>query len=382
MYIWNHQGWPHFVHTREAIIPALLKLHYAQGSLDSAIGLLDDDARMQVVSQVLALETLKNSEIEGEHLDVALVRASVTRRLGSPDVPKKMGDREDHAVAILFDAVQDKRPMEMERILSWHESLFVGVSPNARPPQVGHYRVGPVYLLSGRTVGRERIVYEGVPHQRVEEEMSKLFDWIQVGNNENERVVQSALAHLWFVCIHPFSDGNGRLSRTLSEYILAFDHDISNHCYSVSSQIMTERATYYEKLATVSTQNISMDVTEWVIWYVEMVGRAMEEWADSITMTSTISRTVHLLNPAQFNARQIAMLVKLVEGSLYGKLTTSKWAKMTKCSVDSAGRDINALVERGLLVRSSSGGRSTSYDLALDFDEVLQALDGDNEKLS
>lgn len=382
MYIWNHRQWPHFIYDRAAIIPALLKLRYAQGTLDSAINLLDDNARMQVVSRMLAFETLKNSEIEGEYLDVASVWSSVTRRLGSPDISPKKDDREEHAVAILFDAMQDKQPMTKERILDWHESLFVGVSPKARPPQVGQYRVGPVYLLSGRTVGRERIVYEGVPHQRVEEEMSMLIDWIQGENGDGERVVQSALAHLWFVCIHPFSDGNGRLSRTLSEYILALDHEISKQHYSVSSQIMTERATYYEKLSSVSTQNTSMDVTEWVLWYVEMVGRAMEAWADSITMTIKVSRTVSRLNPIQFNHRQITMLVKLVEGSLYGKLTTSKWTKIAKCSVDSAGRDINVLIEKGLLVRSSSGGRSTSYDLALDFELVVQALAGEKEKLS
>ena len=210
MYVWNNQKWPHFDYDREAVIPALLKLRYAQGSLDNAVSLLDHDARMQVVSRMLAFETLKNSEIEGEHLDVASVWSSVTRRLGLPDRSPKKGKREDHAVAILFDAMQDKRPMTNERILSWHENLFVGVSQKARPPQVGQWRACPVYLLSGRAVGRERIVYEGVPHQRVAEEMSKLIDWVQTGNGEDERVIQSALAHLWFVCIHPFSDGNGR----------------------------------------------------------------------------------------------------------------------------------------------------------------------------
>ncbi|AEC02440.1 Fic family protein [Parasphaerochaeta coccoides] len=373
-YIWEHLRWPHFTYDREAIMQILVNTKYVQGALDNAANLLSHDARVNFTSRMITAETMQSSEIEGENLDVASVWSSVSHRLGIPVSPLKKKENEEHIVDIVFDALHDKQPMTTDRIFSWHRNLFTGVPRKTQPSLVGTWRMSDVYIMSGRAIGKERIGYEGVPHERIETEMAALIDWLNSEQPTGERIIQSALAHLWFVCIHPFGDGNGRIARALSDYILALDHEDTGHYYSISAQINRERSAYYEELSRLSGQSSSIDVTSWLLWYAGMVERAMKIATDSITTTIRIRQLVQAFDSQGLNSRQISLLIKRAEGSFYGKLTTSKWAKIAKCSVDTAGRDINFLMGKGLLVRSASGGRSTSYELPENFEIMVAAM--------
>lgn len=373
-YIWQNPLWPQFSYNKDKLIFSLSALDDIRNRLGGAAAQLDHEARMNFTMRMIANETVKNSEIEGESLDMASVWSSVSRRLGQPASPRKAKAHEENNVEIIFDALHNKDAMTTERILSWHRILFSSLPRRARPDQIGAWRTGPVYIMGGRTIGKETTVYEGVPASRIPSEMDRLISWIAGQETDMDGIIRSALTHLWFVCIHPFGDGNGRLARTLSEYILALDRDDGGHYYSVSAQIIRERSAYYEALSTVSSQSGSMDVTSWLVWYIAMLSRAMSSSLDSISMTMKISRMVRKLDPSIYNSRQITMLVTMVEGSFFGKLTSGKWAKMMKCSQDTALRDIVFMLEKGLLVRLPAGGRSTAYELSLDIEEVLARL--------
>jgi len=374
-YIWEHQNWPNFTFNTTAVEKLLHRIHYLQGTLDATATLIDDAARERIQIEMLTDETLKSNEIEGVLLEAASVWSFVSRRLGiDTGVPKNPDKRSENAAALVMDAVQNHHiPLTNERLLGWHRLLFADAAPRLQPPIVGGWRTGSVSIVSGRYEGRQIEIFEGVPAEQVEREIARLLESIQ-SKPRYHYLIESALSHLWFVCIHPFGDGNGRIARALSDYLLAAGEERKDHLYSISGQINRERNQYYEALALVSASS-SVDITSWVVWYLEMLQRSLEYSVGEIRKVLNLSRLVRSLDPNRYNARQISMLCKLVEGSFFGKLTTAKWAKMTKSTSYTAGRDINELVEIGLLIKSEAGGRSTSYELTTDLWNLLDGED-------
>ncbi|NQT59863.1 MAG: Fic family protein [Bacteroidetes bacterium] len=374
-YIWEHQNWPNFTFDTSATERLLHRIHYLHGTLDAAAMTVDTAAREKIQIEMLADETLKSNEIEGVLLEAASVWSSVSLRLGIDNsVPKKLDKGSENAAALVMDAVQNHNtPLTCERLFGWHRLLFSDTAPKLQPPVVGGWRTKPVSIISGRYEGRQIEIFEGVPAEQVKREMARLLVSIQ-SKPQYHYLIESAVTHLWFVCIHPFGDGNGRIARALSDYLLARGDERKDHLYSISGQIHRDRNQYYEALTSVSASP-SVDITSWVVWYLEMLQRSLEYSVEEIRKVLDLSRLVRSLDPNHYNARQISMLCKLVEGSFFGKLTTAKWAKMTKSTSYTAGRDINELVEIGLLIKSEAGGRSTSYELTTDLWNLLDGED-------
>jgi Fic family protein len=320
--------------------------------------------RQEAILKTLTEDVLTSSEIEGEHLDEGQVRSSIARRLGMDIGGLRPVDRNvEGVVEMTLDATAHyEQPLTAERMLAWHSSLFPDGRSGMRRIQVGAWRddgSGPMQVVSG-AVGRERVHFEAPAAGRIGHEIKLFLDWLKE-KAENDWVVKAGLAHLWFVTIHPFDDGNGRIARAIADLALARSEQCAQRFYSMSAQIRQERAAYYDILE--KTQRGTMDVTPWMVWFLGCLGRAIEG-AQTI-LGAVLSKARFWEATADFtpNERQRAVLNRLLDG-FDGKITTTKWAKQAKCSHDTALRDIAALVERGLLVRNPEGGRSTSYALA------------------
>jgi len=320
--------------------------------------------REETVLRTLTEDVLKSSEIEGEKLGADQVRSSVARRLGLDIGGLKAADRHvEGVVEMMLDATQQyDQPLTQERLFGWHASLF----PTGRS---GMHRIGagawrddsaaPMQVVSG-PVGRERVHFEAPAAARLDEEMRRFLEWF---NSEvaREPVLKAALAHLWFVTIHPFDDGNGRIARAIADMALARSEGSSQRFFSMSAQIREERADYYRILE--QTQRGTMDVTAWMEWFLGCLTRAIEAAQSTFSAVIARARQWDTLRDVSLNERQRLVVNRLLEG-FEGKLTTSKWAALTRCSTDTALRDIQQLVEKGVLVRNPAGGRSTSYSLA------------------
>jgi Fic family protein len=319
--------------------------------------------RQEAVLQTLTEDVLKSSEIEGEILDPAQVRSSVARRLGMDVGGLKPADRNvEGVVEMMLDATRKyDQPLNSERLFAWHAALFPTGRSGMRRVQVGAWRDdsnGPMQVVSG-PIGRERVHYEAPQATRLDAEMAAFFDWFNAGN-EADWVVKAALAHLWFVTVHPFDDGNGRIARAIADMALARSEHSSQRFYSMSAQIRDERDAYYRVLE--QTQKGTLDVTRWMEWFLVCLERAIVGAQTTLENVLYKTRFWENLRDFQLNERQRLVLNRLLDG-FEGKLTTSKWAKLAKCSHDTALRDILPLVERAILVRSPQAGRSTSYEL-------------------
>jgi Fic family protein len=318
----------------------------------------------EAVLRTLTEDVLKSSEIEGERLDADQVRSSVARRLGIDIGGLHPADRHvEGIVEMMLDATQHyDQLLTADRLFDWHASLFPTGRSGMHRITVGSWRndrTAPMQVVSG-PVGRERVHFEAPVAERLDEEMRRFLEWF---NSETtiEPVLKAALAHLWFVTIHPFDDGNGRIARAIADMALARSEGSSRRFYSMSAQIREERGDYYGILER--TQKQTMDVTAWMEWFLACLTRALQSAQAALSGVIERARYWERLRDLPLNERQRLVINKLVEG-FEGKLTTSKWAALTKSSNDTALRDIQQLVERGVLLRNPEGGRSSSYSLA------------------
>ena len=361
MYLYELKNWPQFFWDQESITELLIQLRHEQGRLIGGMESIGFHLRDETILETLTQDVVKSSEIEGEILDQSLVRSSVARHLGMEDAALNLVDRSvDGIVEMMLDATQKfDQPLTKKRLLGWHALLF----PNGRSGfsriKVGAWRPGPVQVISGH-MSKETIHFEGPPAERVDHEMELFLNWI---NNEInlDPVLKAAIAHLWFVTIHPFEDGNGRIGRAIADMLLARSEKSSRRFYSLSAQIQQERKKYYAILE--ETQKGTLEITLWIEWFFACLGRAIEN------ALSTLDTIVH---KAQFwedlakiplNERQRKMINRLLDG-FDGKLTTTKWAKITKCSQDAAYRDILDLIDKKILIKNAEGGRNTNYSLS------------------
>jgi Fic family protein len=320
--------------------------------------------RQEAVLQTLTSAVLKSSEIEGENLDAAQVRSSIARRLGMDIGALKAADRRvEGVVEMMLDATRHyDRPLTDERLFGWHAALFPTGRSGMSKIAVGAWRDdrnGPMQVISG-PVGRERVHFEAVPAARLPAEMAAFLDWFN-RPPEIDEVLKAALAHLWFVTVHPFEDGNGRIARAIADMALARSENSPQRFYSMSTQIRLERNAYYDILE--STQKATLDVTAWMEWFLGCLGRAIDGAQTLLASVLAKARFWERLHGVPLNERQTLVLNRLLDG-FEGKLTTSKYATLAKCSQDTAHRDILSLVEQGILVRNPEGGRSTSTTLS------------------
>ena len=323
------------------------------------------ELRQEALLDTLTEDVLKTSEIEGEKLDAAQVRSSVARHLGMDIAGLTPADRAvDGIVEMMLDATGHyDEALTAERLFGWHAALFPTGRSGMRSILVGRWRddsTGPMQVVSG-PVGREHVHFEAPSARRIGDEMRAFLDWFN-GATETDWLLKAGIAHLWFVTLHPFDDGNGRIARAIADMALARSERSAQRFYSMSAQIRRERNDYYEVLE--STQNGTLDITSWLDWFLGCLGHAIEGAQTTLATVLTKAHFWDEVGSATVNERQRLLLNLLLEG-FEGKLTTSKWAKMAKCSPDTALRDIQALVDRGILVRGREGGRSTSYYLVM-----------------
>ena len=358
-YIHELPDWPQFVWNHETVAAPLASARHKQGRLLGQMEALGFKVREEAVLRTLTDDVLKSSEIEGEKLDAEQVRSSVARRLGMDIGGLKPADRNvEGVVEMMLDAAQRyDQPLTEDRLFGWHAALF----PTAHRIKVGAWRndsMAPMQVASG-PVGRERVHFEAPPAARLEEEMRRFLEWFN-GDATTEPVLKAAQAHLWFVTIHPFDDGNGRIARAIADMALARSEESSQRFYSMSAQVRQDRSDYYRILE--QTQQASMDITAWVEWFLACLTQAIEGAHSALAGVITKARYWETLRDVPLNDRQRLVINRLLDG-FEGTLTTSKWATLTKSSQDTALRDMQQLVERGVLIRNPAGGRSTSYSL-------------------
>jgi Fic family protein len=365
MYIHELQDWPRFVWNREQLAEALASVRHRQGRLTGHMEALGFKLRQEAVLQTLTADVLESSEIEGEELDAEQVRSSIARRLGMDVSGLKPADRKvEGIVEMMLDATRHyDQPLTAERLLAWHASLFPAGRSGMSRIRAGAWRddsTGPMEVVSG-AVGKERVHFQAPPAPRLDRDMRAFLDWFNA-NADIDPVLKAGLAHLWFVTIHPFDDGNGRIARAIADMTLARSENSPQRFYSMSAQIRQERSAYYGILE--QTQKGTLDVTPWMAWFLGCLGRAIDGARTTLAAVLTKARFWKAIAGVAINDRQRLVLNRLLDG-FEGKLTTSRYAKLAKCSQDTALRDILPLVERGILVRNPEGGRSTSYALAM-----------------
>ncbi len=363
-YIHNLNDWPHFFWDHERLADKLAAVRHEQGRLIGRMESLGFPARQEAALNTLTDDVLKSSEIEGEKLDAETVRSSIARRLGIDIGGLKAVDRSvEGVVEMMLDATRNyAQPLTVDRMFAWNASLFSTGHSGMRRIEAGIWRKdsdGPMQVVSG-PIGREHVHFEAPPAGRLSEEMQAFLEWFN-GNNDTDWVVKAALGHLWFVTIHPFEDGNGRIARAIADMALAQSEQNSQRFYSMSAQIRVERAAYYDQLE--QAQKGTMDVTTWMEWFLSCLVHAIDGATSVLANVLAKSHFWESMATVELNARQRLVLNRILEG-FEGKLTTSKWAKLAKCSQDTATRDILALVRQGILIRSPEAGRSTNYSLA------------------
>jgi Fic family protein len=319
--------------------------------------------RTEAVLETLTDDVLKSSEIEGEMLDRSQVRSSIARRLGIDIGALIAADRNvEGVVEMMLDATQQyAEPLTKERLFGWHAALFPTGRSGMSKIMVGAWRdekSGPMQVVSG-PIGKERVHYEAPGAARLGREMTKFLSWLNKDEG-TDLVLKAGIAHLWFVTIHPFDDGNGRIARAIADMMLARSEKSAQRFYSMSAQIRRERKAYYDILE--ATQKGELDITRWLTWFLDCLGRAIDdaETLSAVVLAKARFWDIHMA--VTFNERQRMIVNQLLNG-FEGKLTSSKWAKLAKCSQDTALRDIEDMVRKGILHKDPAGGRSTSYSL-------------------
>jgi Fic family protein len=363
-YIWQAGDWPTWRYDLAALAGPLAEVSRAQGQLIGRLADVGLALRGQASLAVLTEDVVKTSEIEGEWLNVDSVRSSIARRLGVEIGALAPVDRHvEGVVDMVLDATAHcEAPVSRERLFGWHAALFPTGYSGLTRIKVGEWRDdagGPMQVVSG-PVGRRRVHFEAPPAERLETEIRRFLDWLN-GTSNQPPLIRAGLGHLWFVTLHPFDDGNGRIARAIGDLLLARADGSPQRFYSLSAQIQRERKAYYDILER--TQKRSLDVTEWLAWFLDALHRAVDQAQQTLDAVLVKSRFWQRWATTPLNERQVKLLNRLLDG-FDGKLTSSKWAAIAKCSPDTALRDITDLLERGVLRKSEAGGRSTSYELS------------------
>ncbi|MEQ9145518.1 MAG: Fic family protein [Parvibaculaceae bacterium] len=363
LYIWERANWPTYKWDTGRLAKLLTSVHHAQGRLLGRMESLGFQLRTEAHLQTLTQDVLKSSEIEGENLDQEQVRSSIARRLNINVGGLVPSDRNvDGVVEMMLDATDRyKEPITPDRMFGWHSCLFPTGRSGMTRIKVGEYRDdadGPMQVVSG-PIGREKVHYQAPPADRVPKEIDTFLSWLN-NHEEEDPILRAGIAHLWFVTIHPFDDGNGRIGRAIADYCLSYADQSAQRFYSMSKQIRIERNAYYDVLE--KTQKADLDITRWLDWFLSCLHRAILGADETLDAILNKARFWDRIQGAPLNERQSKIINKLLD-DFEGKLTTSKWAKLTKCSQDTAYRDILDLVEKGILEKSTEGGRSTNYHL-------------------
>lgn len=361
-FIHQKDKWPEFTWNSNDFLDLLSEARNLQGRLFGKMETFGFDLRNEALLDTLTLDVLKSSEIEGEFLNPDQVRSSIARRLGMEIAGAVESDRNvEGVVEMMLDATQKCfDPLTVDRLFDWHAALFPTGRSGMYKITVADWRkdtTGPMQVVSGAT-GKEKVHFEAPNSNLVEREMTQFLDWFNT--SKIDLVIKAAVTHLWFVTIHPFEDGNGRIARALTDMLLAQSDKSNQRFYSMSAQIRLERKQYYEVLE--KTQKGNLDLTDWIVWFLNCLINALKA-TDSI-LTRVLFKADFWQKHIEtgINDRQRKLLNRLMD-DFEGKLTSSKWAKMAKCSKDSAVRDINDLIEKGILQKELAGGRSTNYEL-------------------
>jgi Fic family protein len=364
-YIYQYSDWPQFHWDNEKILSLLGEVRHLQGKLVGKMETLGFTLRSEAILDTLTQDVLKSTEIEGEFLKQDQVRSSIARKLGLEVAGLVRSDRHvDGVVAMMLDATQKfKKPLSKERLFDWHNALFPDGKSGGYTILVGKWRddsTGPMQVISG-AMGKEKVHYQAPAAKVVNKEMAVFIKWFNA-TNIMDPVLKASLAHLWFIIVHPFDDGNGRIARAITDMQLARADGHNQRFYSMSAQIRLERNKYYELLEKV--QKGSLDVTQWHLWFLHCLQSSLK--ASNKLLEGVLAKAgfweQHKNIP--LNDRQRLLLNKVIDG-FEGKLTTGKWAKIAKCSTDTALRDIQDLVAKNILQKDEAGGRSTGYEVVV-----------------
>lgn len=363
VYIHQKKDWPNFKWDSEDIVNLLSEARNLQGRLQGKMEALGFELRNEALLDTLTLDVLKTSEIEGELLNHDQVRSSIARKLGMEIVGSVESDRNvDGVVEMMLDATQNCfKPLTKTRLFDWHAALFPTGRNGICKIIVGDWRkdtTGPMQVISG-PMGKEKVHFEAPNSDLLEKEMSSLLNWFSQ-NNKIDLVLKASIAHLWFVTIHPFDDGNGRITRALTDMLLAQADKSNQRFYSMSAQIRIERKQYYDILE--KTQKGDLNITNWIQWFLQCLINALNSTEEVLVKVLFKGNFWQIHSKTIINERQKKLINELLD-SFDGKLTSSKWAKIAKCSKDTAIRDINDLIEKEILRKEEAGGRSTNYEL-------------------
>lgn len=363
VYIHQLPDWPRF-RWSDKLSQLLADVRHLQGKLLGKMERLGFGLQAEATLKTLTLEILKSSEIEGEILDADQVRSSIARKLGIDIAGLVQADRfVEGVVEMMLDATQHfEVPLSEDRLFGWHAALFPTGRSGIHKIVTGAWRDNPSHdpmqVVSG-PLGREKVHYEAPPAELLPDEMKKFLNWFN-SNDGNDPVLKAAIAHLWFVTIHPFDDGNGRIARAITDLLLARADGTSQRFYSMSAQIRKERNAYYDILE--QTQKSDLNITPWLEWFLQCLSRALFASEEILSVVLKKAAFWKQHEKTIFNSRQVLMLNKILDG-FEGKLTTSKWAKIAKTSPDTALRDIQDLMDKSVLQKENAGGRSTNYVL-------------------
>jgi Fic family protein len=366
LYIWQAPDWPHWRHDLAALVQPLAEVSRAQGLLLGRLSDVGMTLRDQASLAALTEDVLKTSEIEGEQLDAASVRSSIARRLGVDIGALAPVDRHvEGVVEMVLDATgRSDAALTPERLFGWHAALFPTGYSGLTRVRVGAWRDdagGPMQVISGAGA-RQRVHFEAPPAARLDAELAQFIAWVNDTTTPEPALLKAGLAHLWFVTLHLFDDGNGRIARAVGDLLLTRADGSAQRFYSLSAQIQRERSSYYDTLER--TQKGTLDVTEWLQWFLGALHRAIGSAQQTLDAVLLKARCWQRWAELPLNPRQIKLLNRLLDG-FDGKLTSSKWAAIAKCSADTALRDISELIALGLLGKVAGGGRSTAYELVL-----------------
>jgi Fic family protein len=364
VYIHQKSDWPQLFWNSEALLMPLSEVRNLQGRLFGKMDALGFQLKSEALLNTLSLDVLKSTEIEGEYLDPNQVRSSLARKLGIEIAGSVESDRNvDGMVEMMLDATQNcNAPLTPERLFDWHAALFPTGRSGIYPIAVVKWRedtTGPMQVISG-ALGKEKVHFEAPASHLLPLEMNRFLDWFN-NKNDIDLVIKAAVAHFWFVTIHPFDDGNGRITRALTDMVLAQSDKSTDRFYSMSAQIRIERKLYYEILE--KSQKGDLDITPWLLWFLECLRGALHATEQLLKKVLFKGDFWQKNAEVSLNERQKKLLNKYLDG-FDGKLTSSKWAKISKCSKDTAIRDIADLIDKGILKKETSGGRSTNYELA------------------
>ena len=364
MWIHEHQDWPNFIWDAETLASKLADIRHRQGRLLGRMEGLGFKLKREASLTTLTNDVVKSSAIEGENLNPEEVRSSIARRLGIDIAGRILASRDvEGIVEMMLDATQQfAKPLTKDRLFDWHAALFPTGRSGMHKITVGGWRTveaGPMQVVSG-PIGKEKVHFEAPAAERLEKEMELFLAWL-AGEDDTDPVIRAGIAHLWFVTIHPFEDGNGRIARAIGDMALARADGTTDRFYSLSSQIEAERKQYYDQLE--AQQRATPDITDWLSWFLDCLGRAISNAETTLANVLFKAQLWEMINQKPVNDRQRLIINRMLEDDFEGFMNTSKYAKLAKCSNDTALRDIQQLKGRGIFIQNPGAGRSTSYRL-------------------